>query len=242
MRVVLLALVIVFLNAARFGHGSQEQKLTFYQEKIKDLQQLILSRCSKIHSQKREINQEVTLSAQVAEEKLFYEKLLKTLLNCLSEESNNASRILTTSDSTTIPTPHECLTATNLTESWRMDHNGSDIRPGGPHSSGGYTCDMHKDLQWFRFSGAAGRRMLNKCPMMNSCGTRWPYWTDEKAPEEVGVPATINVYRSFAPTASCKDRSRTAEVMRCSLETNGLIYRSTDSYYDACIAAFCGMM
>ena len=58
------------------------------------------------------------------------------------------------------PLPTECLTATNLTESWRLDHKGSDIRPGGPHSLSGWACDLHKDLKWFRFSGDGGTLVI----------------------------------------------------------------------------------
>ena len=52
--------------------------------------------------------------------------------------------------------PQECLHATNLTEPWRMDHNGSNIRPFGPHTSSGYACDLYSHLRWFRFTGKAG--------------------------------------------------------------------------------------
>ena len=52
--------------------------------------------------------------------------------------------------------PKECLTATNLTQSWRLDHNGSHIRPDDPHSLLGYACDFYKELKWFRFSGNGG--------------------------------------------------------------------------------------
>ena len=64
----------------------------------------------------------------------------------------------TTVTTTTIPAPPLCLSATNLTESWRLDHDGKDIRPGGPHSGGGYACDFRKNLKWFRFAGAAGKK------------------------------------------------------------------------------------
>ena len=58
-----------------------------------------------------------------------------------------------------INTQQACLTARNLTEAWRMDHNGSDIRPGLPPYSYPhirYACDLHKDFGWFRFTGQAG--------------------------------------------------------------------------------------
>ena len=51
----------------------------------------------------------------------------------------------------------DCQTATNLTESWRMDHNGTDIKPGGPNSFRGYACDLRHSLGWFRFTGSAGK-------------------------------------------------------------------------------------
>lgn len=52
----------------------------------------------------------------------------------------------------------ECLTATNLTEYWRLDHNGSTILPSqNPNGGSGYACDLDKPLDWFRFTGAAGK-------------------------------------------------------------------------------------
>ena len=53
--------------------------------------------------------------------------------------------------------PQKCLTATNFTQHWRTDHEGRDLRGGGPHSVSGYACDLHKDLGWFRFTGLAGK-------------------------------------------------------------------------------------
>ena len=53
--------------------------------------------------------------------------------------------------------PQECLTATNFTQHWRTDHEGRDLRGGGPHSVSGYACDLHKGLGWFRFTGLAGK-------------------------------------------------------------------------------------
>ena len=60
------------------------------------------------------------------------------------------------------PLPAPCLSAATLTDSWRMDHDGKDLRGGGPKAnaldrSDGYACDFRQDLQWFRFSGAAGK-------------------------------------------------------------------------------------
>ena len=67
--------------------------------------------------------------------------------------TNNVTRI-----------PPECLTATNLTQYWRTEHNGRGIKGGGPHASAvGYACDLHSGLGWFRFTGLAGRFYTTFC-------------------------------------------------------------------------------
>ena len=68
-----------------------------------------------------------------------------------------SSTIQTTTIPTTTTIPDSCQSATNLTGSWRLNHNGTNLKPGGPHSKSGYACDFHKDLQWFRFTGSAGK-------------------------------------------------------------------------------------
>ena len=59
--------------------------------------------------------------------------------------------------STVQPVPEPCLSATNLTEAWRKDHDGKNIKPGGAHSQSKYACDLYKELEWFRFTGYAGK-------------------------------------------------------------------------------------
>ena len=53
--------------------------------------------------------------------------------------------------------PSQCLSATNLRDSWRIDHDGRNLKPGGLFSRNGYACDIRNRLQWFRLSGAAGK-------------------------------------------------------------------------------------
>ena len=57
-----------------------------------------------------------------------------------------------TTPTTTAPTqPVECQQAVNYTQSWRRDHKGSNIKPGGLHSDVGYACDLGaSSSQWFR--------------------------------------------------------------------------------------------
>lgn len=73
----------------------------------------------------------------------------------------------TTPNTTAVSLPHECQTAVNLTEWWRRDTNGSDIRGKAPQLEierfrpedifDLYACDFRADLNWFRFSGEAGK-------------------------------------------------------------------------------------
>ena len=56
-----------------------------------------------------------------------------------------------------MPAPSPCTSAHNLTESWRRDHDGMHLRGGGSNTIVGWACDFRKDLQWFRFTGSAGR-------------------------------------------------------------------------------------
>jgi len=136
--------------------------------------------------------------------------------------------------------PAECLTATNFTESWRMEHNGSNYEAGGANSLNGYACDLHQDTVWFRFTGAAGNRMLNSCPEPKSCGTYAPLWTDGIMPTTVGVKTNINAYA--VGSSGCKVETWPLEVLKCSNDTSyDLIYRVLNPYNRLCKGAFCGM-
>ena len=98
-----------------------------------------------------------------------------------------------------------------------------------------------------------GTRLLNTCPLQFSCGTSWPYWSDDVPPTAVGVPATITAYMSAAPDKNyCKyeplQYNRKLQVMRCSRITpHDLIYKyipsgvGIDNYRKSCNKAFCGM-
>ena len=50
-----------------------------------------------------------------------------------------------------------------------MDHDGSDLKAGGPSSYSGYACDFRNDLQWFRFSGSAGKYINSKLVLIPDC-------------------------------------------------------------------------
>ncbi|XP_067939993.1 uromodulin-like [Watersipora subatra] len=136
--------------------------------------------------------------------------------------------------------PHpECMKAVNYTQSWRMDHNGTDKKPNTSHSKNGYACDFYSDSPWFRFAGDGGSQMMNSCVPMRSCGAFMPFWTDDAMPQAVGVIKSIKVYGSYT---KCRAKISDTKVMRCSTTTpNDFIYKYDDSPFDTCFYAFCGM-
>ena len=85
-----------------------------------------------------------------------------------------------------MPVPAECLSARNLTESWRNINSG-DALP----IIGSYNCDPREMVAsrrpWFRFAGLAGTRISSKCVPHNRCGTSAPLWTDKPMPTQIGV-------------------------------------------------------
>ena len=138
----------------------------------------------------------------------------------------------------TVPLPIECRNATNFTESWRLDHSGQNIRPGGEHSYDNYACDVHTK-NWFRFSSQAGNRMLNICPPYKSCGTYVPFWSDAAIPDQVGERVEAQFYASTSN--NCKSETYNLSVIRCSDEPNDAVYFQHYQPRGNCRGAFCGL-
>ena len=172
---------------------AHKQELFLCQVKLRSLHQLLSSECPKFTETKCGIVGELLIPYHLEVARKSYATLMNDLIDCRrnnlqkarNQSSTTASKYITVTALKVVPNPttavtttttavsklatmppqlFECLTATNLTQSWRLDHEGSDIRPGGPHSYDGYACDFHKNLQWFRFSGEGG-----KCSAHFSC-------------------------------------------------------------------------
>ena len=131
--------------------------------------------------------------------------------------------------------PRMCRTAVNLTESWRLEHKGKNIRPINNLT---YACDLNIK-QWFRFSEGAGSRMLNKCPPARSCGAGAPGWTDGPMPTKVGQKVDTSFYVNYG--SNCKHHATRLSVVRCSTEPNDFVYLQHQEYRGECLVAFCGM-
>ena len=158
--------------------------------------------------------------------------------------TTTTTTIPTTTTTTTIPTtttppslPVECLNAINLTESWRLDHSGSDIRP----INGIHNCDtrdmINSGRPWFRFLASAGSKLLNSCPAWDSCGTVCGIWSNSTMPSQVGVSVAFNAYVSCS---RCDYYTRRVSVMTCFSAPYYFVYRYDDSS-DQCEIGFCGM-
>ncbi|XP_067943614.1 uncharacterized protein [Watersipora subatra] len=158
-----------------------------------------------------------------------------------SNSTTTSTLPATTYITTTINPKLECMNAFNLSSSWRLAYNDSDIRPGvGKQSIDGYACDLHEELQWFRFTEDAGTHMLDRCPLPRSCGTQQPYWTDATMPSEIMVVSYIKAYGVV--NNNCRGRTISMLVIRCSWDTDhDYIYKYTDPYKTECYEAFCGM-
>ena len=148
----------------------------------------------------------------------------------------------TTTPTTTTTTPAllpvECVNAINLTESWRLDHSGSEIRP----INGKTNCDtrdmINSGRPWFRFVGQAGNKLLDKCVPMESCGTNVPMWSNATMPSTVGNITPFQVYGAWRQ--GCARFTLRASVMRCSGGNHDFVYRFDDAYAQ-CDFGFCGM-
>ena len=104
-------------------------------------------------------------SRSTAESPLQTTARMMTTLNVVTTTKlTNVTTSLSTAATTTQTTPpnstdrilYECIVARNVTEGWRTDVIGSNVKPTGAYTIDNYNCDFHGHLAWFRFVEAAG--------------------------------------------------------------------------------------
>lgn len=70
-------------------------------------------------------------------------------------------------------------------KAWRQDHKGVNIKP----KKGDPNCDTQEMISagrpWFRFSGAAGNHLMNKCVPFGRCSTEGALWSDDLMPSKL---------------------------------------------------------
>ena len=157
--VTLLVLTCVLLSQSALIPSESEidKQLFFYKEKSEILYHLLEKECPDELTFKRAVIDKAT---ELEVTKLHYQSLLQRLTNCRANKISTTPQTTTKEPAeitTTTPTSDPCLLATELSDSWRLDHDGKNIKPGGDYSLSGYACDLHHELGWFRFTGAAGR-------------------------------------------------------------------------------------
>ena len=216
MQILSLLTITVFVTKC----SGNNIDLRSYKERVKLIYSLLDKECpgwKNTNKQKRNV---IGSLHQLDVEKTLYNKLFDKLIKCRG--TKNATSTLSSTLDPIKANIEECKNAINFTESWRLDHAGRNLRAGGYLSRNRYACDIYTK-EWFRFSGAAGSRMLNTCPAHKSCGTYAPYWTDEKMPVKVGESLDVKVY--YTSQDKCRAGYKALSVIRCSEKPNDLIHK-----------------
>ena len=252
----ILVLSLAALTTASIYNAPTNRKLEQLR-KLTDIihEKLITENCLNEEKNKRNLMETSSDGVQLEAQSELYQHLVDLLIACRKAKQETTTTPITTTKtmtettetSTTAPTttpktttttsaplPVECVNAINLTESWRKDHNGSNI-------NGGSNCDtrdmINSGRPWFRISGNAGSKLLNRCPPKDSCGTEAALWSDSTMPSAIGVVTSVTAQGSYG---NCNQYPRQVSVMRCSSAPSDFVYRYDDSS-EACNIGFCGM-
>ena len=134
------------------------QETDVLQEKLK------AENCWNQQKNKRDLIQKSSDGVQFEAQTELYNRLMDLLIACRKEK-------LETTTKTSVPLPIECVNAVDLTQSWRKDHNGTNIS----YKENTHHCDPREMVSagrpWFRIAGKAGNRLLDRCVPVKSCGT-----------------------------------------------------------------------
>ncbi|XP_067947119.1 oncoprotein-induced transcript 3 protein-like [Watersipora subatra] len=227
--VVNCVLIVYFLAAtAALPPVSEKEEVHIRETKIQILRELLYN-CTKVSlpAEKK--------TSDLAQLDKRYNALKKHYIRCKTPPTTTSTTILPPT-TTLSPALQNCRDATNFSQPWRKDGNNHLPKD---YNYNGYACDMTSALKWFRFTGAAGTQMLNRCPT-TSCGTFFPYWTEDRMPTTVGVETTISAYTRNVYEVCRKQHRVDVKVIRCSSAAD-YIYRYSGPIRDSCFHAFCGM-
>ena len=130
---MLLLIFLPLTATANIRYDSQQQELFIYKHKIKASHQILSRECFSFAQTKRQANEDTFVCYNLKIAKQVYSNLVKELVRChnLKSRANHTPTKMTTQttlSATTKPPitvqstiqPNKCLTATNLTQSWRV--------------------------------------------------------------------------------------------------------------------------
>ncbi|XP_067930476.1 oncoprotein-induced transcript 3 protein-like [Watersipora subatra] len=125
----------------------------------------------------------------------------------------------------------------NLTGSWRLDNEGSDIQPDGEYNCDAYLFD---NTQWFRITGDGGNRIRDSCSPAYSCGSHGGIWTDADMPTDVGETLQVELYGSWSGDCSWYpfEAAYPLTVQRCT-SAGDFVYKIDG--LTGCYHSVCGM-
>ena len=107
-------------------------------------------------------------------------------------------------------------------------------RTQGNESSGSsyYTYDKRLVTGWYRFQGAAGDRMQDKCVLKGRCGTERPGWLNSTQPTVAEGVVTLKV--CFSGPKDCCERSNIIKFKNCSSDYYVYELQRMSNYYRYC--------
>ena len=98
-----------------------------------------------------------------------------------------------------------------------------------------YRCDRDDLVPgWYRFQGAAGDRMSDKCVLENHCGSRWSGWLPGAHPTV--AERVVTRYVCFSSSYYCCDWYENIRIKNCDTY---FVYELSTPYF-ICPARFCG--
>ena len=98
-----------------------------------------------------------------------------------------------------------------------------------------YRCNKDDLIPgWYRFQGAAGDRMADKCVPVNHCGSRWSGWLYGAHPSMADSVVTRTVY--FSSSYTCWDWYQNIRIKNCGTY---FVYEFPRTY-SSCSARYCG--
>jgi len=125
---------------------------------------------------------------------------------------------------------------TNYTVLSKADRAQGNAEP--PHYRTDFWLPVGPVTFWFRFQGAPGDQMPDKCVLKYRCGTEPPGWLNDAHPTVAEGVVTRQV--CFSISSDCCYRNNIIKVKNCSSYYVYELQRTSDNQPDGDSARYCG--